>query len=332
MVFNRMKTRGMLPGESGNLNAVPSTDTFLQTMSSINRDSVMSMTQKEKSKAVNAAKNDIEKLYEDDKWLVISPNSKEASMYWGNHTKWCTATREDKNMFEHYNKQGKLIININKQTKEKFQFHFPNREYRDEENNAIFGPILENIGDVTEGLYEFYNEITQNDEINHNLLFKWNVEGEEMKINDKLSVKELTVDDKQTFIDDKFNPLEDIYFDSIVNCYYNYGFAVVEYKGKAYLYNFNKFLETGHGLIETDFDEIYDFTQTLGFMSQNIDNFFAIVEKDGKYNLINGKGKILSPDLWFEEIDEDWWGSGYARCLAGEQLVVVDKHGKVMKF
>lgn len=83
------------------------------------------------------AKSGAEKIYEDSKWIILIPHTKEAAMKYGKHTKWCTAAIND-NMFDYYNKYGPLYILINKQhPSEKYQFHFETDQYNDVVNHGI---------------------------------------------------------------------------------------------------------------------------------------------------------------------------------------------------
>ena len=109
-----------------------------------------------KSDAIRKAKQGAEKVYEDDKWLVVVPHTMEAAQIYGEHTKWCTAAEDPEgNMFEYYNNQGPLYINIDKVNNRKYQFHFESGQFMDEEDYEIQIPILSDIG-ATERLIEFY--------------------------------------------------------------------------------------------------------------------------------------------------------------------------------
>jgi hypothetical protein len=101
-------------------------------------------------------KQDAEKVFEDDNWLVIIPHTEEASCYYGKNTQWCTAATKSGNMFKYYNDQGPLYININKKTNEKFQFHFETNSFMDETDSRIdFKKFIKNNSD----LKEFYLKI-----------------------------------------------------------------------------------------------------------------------------------------------------------------------------
>ena len=68
-------------------------------------------TKKEKEKE---AKSGVDKLYEDDRWLLVRPNTYEGSCYYGSSTKWCTASKDAPQHFESYSKTGNLYYIIDK--------------------------------------------------------------------------------------------------------------------------------------------------------------------------------------------------------------------------
>jgi hypothetical protein len=99
-----------------------------------------------KSDEVRKIKEGANKIYEDGEWLVISPQTEEASIYYGKNTQWCTAAEKSQNMFSTYRDDGELYININKKTNEKYQFHFESGSYMDATDNPIDRPIANEIG------------------------------------------------------------------------------------------------------------------------------------------------------------------------------------------
>lgn len=90
-----------------------------------------------KSDAARRTKDGAEKVYEDNKWLIIIPHTKEAAILYGKHTEWCTAAEKSDNMFDYYNRQGPLYINIDKLRNRKYQFHFESNQYMNEHDNDI---------------------------------------------------------------------------------------------------------------------------------------------------------------------------------------------------
>ena len=101
-------------------------------------------------------KSGAEKVYEDERWLVVIPHTKEASCLYGANTQWCTAAREN-NAFKEYNENGYLYINIDKKNNCKYQFHFESNQFMDEADNRIKSPILSTIG-ATDKLVDFYKK------------------------------------------------------------------------------------------------------------------------------------------------------------------------------
>lgn len=60
------------------------------------------------------AKEGVDKLYEDERWLLVKPNTYEGSCYYGASTKWCTASKEAPHHFTDYSKKGNLFYIIDK--------------------------------------------------------------------------------------------------------------------------------------------------------------------------------------------------------------------------
>jgi hypothetical protein len=60
------------------------------------------------------AKAGVDKLYEDNRWLLVKPNTYEGSCYYGSSTKWCTASKEAPHHFQDYSKEGNLFYIIDK--------------------------------------------------------------------------------------------------------------------------------------------------------------------------------------------------------------------------
>ena len=104
-----------------------------------------------------------EKVYEDNDWLIIVPKTREAAIYYGKGTKWCTASTRGYNYFERYNNEGRLYININKNTGDKYQFHFESNSFMDAEDKPITGIIAEEIG-LSSGAEQFYASLGEDQE------------------------------------------------------------------------------------------------------------------------------------------------------------------------
>ena len=57
---------------------------------------------------------DVEKIYEDNRFVVVSPKTHTASCYYGAGTKWCTASKDTKSHFSSYKGSGELYYIIDK--------------------------------------------------------------------------------------------------------------------------------------------------------------------------------------------------------------------------
>ena len=114
-----------------------------------------------KSDYVRRIKDGAEKVYEDDGWLIVVPHTKEASCYYGKGTQWCTAADKGNNMFDRYNDEGLLYINIDKNSGDKYQFHFESDSFMDATDTQIESPIVENIP-ITSGAINWYKGNVEN--------------------------------------------------------------------------------------------------------------------------------------------------------------------------
>lgn len=99
-----------------------------------------------KSDEVRKFKKDVKKLYEDSNWLILIPLTKEAAIYYGKNTEWCTAATKFHNMFDYYNSRGPIYINIDKRNNRKYQFQFETSQFMDENDHQLKSPIADTIG------------------------------------------------------------------------------------------------------------------------------------------------------------------------------------------
>lgn len=78
-------------------------------------------------------------LYDDDTLTVVIPLTMEASQYFGHGTNWCTAS-SNYNRFYTYTDLGPLYIILIKHARirnEKYQFHFEEGEFKDQNNQDV---------------------------------------------------------------------------------------------------------------------------------------------------------------------------------------------------
>lgn len=69
-------------------------------------------------------------------WKIVIPKTERASCYFGVNTQWCTAAEND-NMFDTYNESGDLYIVLHKPTNRRWQLHFEDSQFMDENDNEI---------------------------------------------------------------------------------------------------------------------------------------------------------------------------------------------------
>ena len=155
-IFLRAKERRMISGTQADLNQYKSIAELGRFVSSLDVDAILGQTKGEQSNAVHAAKDDIEKLYEDEEWIILIPKTHEASCYWAKGAHWCTAYRDSDEYFNEYSSQGPLFMNIHKENPQlSTQFHIESQQYMDYYDNAIEEPIFEHIHDG-DTLLDFY--------------------------------------------------------------------------------------------------------------------------------------------------------------------------------
>ena len=84
-------------------------------------------------------KGNIEVFYEDKDLRILIPLDMEAAIYYGQGTRWCTASTNN-NLFKNYNPSGPLYIILPKKPAlagEKWQFHFSSGQFMDETDNRV---------------------------------------------------------------------------------------------------------------------------------------------------------------------------------------------------
>lgn len=112
-------------------------------MPELSRRQQLRKTQKAVSKA--EVNKDAEKIFDNNTWEIWIPKTYEASCKLGQNTRWCTASTSNRYYYNYYTEKGNLYILINKQTGEKYQFHF--------ETNSFM-----NASDYSINLGEFFKE------------------------------------------------------------------------------------------------------------------------------------------------------------------------------
>lgn len=106
-------------------------------------------------------KDDVEKVFENNEWLVVKPKSFEALLYWGQGTEWRITdinTRYYPGTFkpQKYDLNDKVYININKSDDKKYLFDFYRSYFYDEDEDDVY---LKDFFETNNDLFNFYGEV-----------------------------------------------------------------------------------------------------------------------------------------------------------------------------
>lgn len=118
------------------------------------------------------ASKDVTKILDNSNYLIIIPNTEEASCLYGAGTRWCTASKNN-NRFEYYNDEGPLFIVIHKNEKDsegrenKYQFHFKSGQFMNVNDSPInFKEYIDKNPEVADALSKYYVDNNSNIETN----------------------------------------------------------------------------------------------------------------------------------------------------------------------
>lgn len=116
--FEKAKELGTLSEDEADINNYEEIEDLFDRVSELETDPEALLTRQE------SVEKDSKIIYEDQEFKFIVPESHEASCAWGTGTNWCTAVDENPQTYEHYMKEGDLIILIGKNNDRKFQAHW----------------------------------------------------------------------------------------------------------------------------------------------------------------------------------------------------------------
>ena len=241
------------------------------------------------------AKENLEKVYEDNEWVVYVPHSHAAARRGGEGMRWCTASENDY-YYNYYSKQGPLYINIRKSDGARFQFHFESSQFM----NADDEPAkLGNIG-LSEEIAKFYTKIDPM--FKFRLKFDWIEDFRE-------GFASVQLNGKWNFINHEGQLLFQQWLDSVGT--FNEGFARVNLNYRHNFINIEGKLLSEHG-----FDDTYDFHEG-----------FAIVRIHDKWNFINTKGQLLLSKQWFDAVGD--FHEGFATVQLNGKCNFINTEGQI---
>jgi hypothetical protein len=331
-IFNRLKDTRRVTGPESDLNRYKSISELGAFTNQFDIEDVWMDANERKKNSMRPefirAKDDIAKSYEDDKWLIVIPKSYEASCYWGDGTEWCTAYKDSRNYYDQYTSDGQLFININKQTGEKYQFHFESESYMDEDDIDIKTPILDTIG-ATEGMKNHYLKVTahlNSPKAYFDLTASQNEYGTDWDIhifNGEWYY--YNVENKECEHLDFADHVSDWEIMDGVSLYANDArdyLALVHGKdGKCNFINGN-----GDLITRSWFDDCGSWDYTYGVIP---------VKRHGKWNIISSYGYDLFDFANFDnikEVENDWGETAYYIGTVGDKQFKLDKDGNYSRI
>lgn len=105
------------------------------------------------------------KVYNDENVTIVVPEDEAAACKYGRGTRWCTASTRGYNMFDQYNRQGKLYILIPKNPKyegEKYQLHFASSSCMDENDDPVpFSSVFNRFPGIKEYFVQAEPELSE---------------------------------------------------------------------------------------------------------------------------------------------------------------------------
>ena len=241
------------------------------------------------------AKADLEKVYEDDEWVVYVPHSHAAARRGGAGTRWCTASENDY-YYNMYSKQGPLYINIHKSDGAKFQFHFESGQFMDADDDPV---SLKEIG-LSEGIIDFYTKIET--------VFKFRLTFDSVgEFTEGFAI--VTLNSKQNFINTEGQILSKQWFDWAD--VFREGFAAVGLNGKW------NFINTERQIVSKQWFDC----------ACNFNEGFAEVKLNGKWNFINREGQVAFKQ-WFDWVCK--FTDGFARVKLNGKWNIINTEGQIL--
>lgn len=159
--FDALKNNRKISGADADINKYKTFKELAEKTESFPEEEFISNKSKKRDIAKEMQKQ-AELFLSTPKYTVIIPKTEEASCYYGQNTKWCTASTEGDNAFQQYVRSGKLFIIIPKaptHTGEKYQVHFQSGTFMDEQDDEV------EIGDLMKKFPEFFKKASDTGEL-----------------------------------------------------------------------------------------------------------------------------------------------------------------------
>ena len=89
-----------------------------------------------------AQPNQSQIILDDSEMKILIPKTREAAIYFGRNTEWCTAATTSTNYFDSYNDRGPLYIILLKAQNVRYQWHFETKQFMDEHDARMHNPTM----------------------------------------------------------------------------------------------------------------------------------------------------------------------------------------------
>ena len=241
-----------------------------------------------------AHKEPLEKVYEDNEWVVYIPHTYRASRQIGQGTHWCTAS-SNPSYYKSYTQDGDLYVNIRKTDGAKFQIHFESSQAMDADDEPV---ALGEIG-ISEGLKKFYLQRVPI------LSFLKVYYKDYYRFSNGLAI--VALNGKYGFIDETGR--------EVIPCKYDGARTFSEGLARVLLKNKYGYIDTtGKEVIPFKYDFAYNFFEGL-----------ARVVLNDKYGFIDKTGRELTPCKYNYASD---FREGLATVKLNGKFGYIDKTGK----
>lgn len=186
--FDTLKNNRKISGADADINKYKTFKELAEKTESFPEEEFISNKSKKRDIAKEMQKQ-AELFLSTPEYTVIIPKTEEASCYYGQNTKWCTAATDGGNMFQQYVRSGNLYIIIPKNPSydgEKYQVHFQSGSFMDEQDDEV------EIGDLMKKFPEFFKKASDTGELS----------GSEFVLFLTTEVKEKMISSLAVYIDD----------------------------------------------------------------------------------------------------------------------------------
>lgn len=159
--FDTLKNNRKISGADADINKYKTFKELAEKTESFPEEEFISNKSKKRDIAKEMQKQ-AELFLSTPEYTVIVPKTEEASCYYGQNTKWCTAATDGDNMFNSYSRNGNLYIIIPKNPSydgEKYQVHFQSGSFMDEQDDEV------EIGDLMKKFPEFFKKASDAGEL-----------------------------------------------------------------------------------------------------------------------------------------------------------------------